>query len=51
MIIKTYKMTDLRDWIKIKHNNTASSEEMYACSSREIKRISVVFMVDCISVF
>ena len=33
MIIKTYEMTNLRDWIKVQHIDTLSSEEMYACGS------------------
>ena len=33
MIIKTYEMTDLRDWIKVQYISTPSSEEIYACSS------------------
>ena len=31
MIIKTYEMIDLNDWIKIKDINTPSSEEMCTC--------------------
>ena len=33
MIIKTYEMTDLRNWKKVERINTPFSEKMYACSS------------------
>ena len=34
MIVNTYEMIDLRDWIKVLHINTPSSEEICAYSSK-----------------